>query len=57
MKLKFLKIKMFITKQILNEKHKKLMQPHKRQILSEIKSSMDDEDWQISRQMSFIDDH
>ena len=48
---------MFITKQILNEKHKKLMQPHKRQILSEIKSSMDDEDWQISRQMSFMDDH
>ena len=48
---------MFITKQILNEKHKKLMQPHKRQILNEIKSSMDDEDWQISRQMSFMDDH
>lgn len=32
------------------------MRPHKRQILNEIKTSIDHEDWKISRQLSFMDD-
>lgn len=46
---------MYITKHILNEKHKKTMEPHKRQILNEINASMNDQNWKINKQ-TFLSD-